>query len=71
MPKVGEGLLPLDERIVESDAEGRIKVDGIVPGLPYRIRERTPPHEGPFPARVGGTPLWYDKVPVLAPEGEK
>ena len=54
-------------RTVESDAAGRIKLDGIVPGLPYRVQERTPPIEGPILVNNDDLP-WFEKTIVLAPK---
>ncbi len=70
-PKVGEEDFPFIRRTVESDAQGRVKFDGIVPGLSYRIREDVPPREGPFYVRAGGRLSWYDEVLVLAPEEKR
>jgi len=62
-------------RELPSNAEGRIKVDRIVPGLSYHIREIEPPsadgRADNQPRRVyitkGGRLPWYDEVVVLAP----
>ena len=67
-PKVGEQDFPFIRRSVESDAEGRVRFVGIVPGLSYRIQEDVPPRKGPIVMRAGGRPPWYDEVLVLAPE---
>ena len=52
--KVGEEEFPFIDRTVESDAQGRIKFYGIVPGLSYRVQENMPPREGPVCVRAGG-----------------
>jgi protocatechuate 3,4-dioxygenase beta subunit len=42
-PMAGEDEFLFLRRSVMTDAEGRLKVDGIVPGLAYRVEEETPP----------------------------
>jgi hypothetical protein len=70
-PKLGEEDFPFIRRTVESDAQGRVKFDGIVPGVSYRIQEDVPPREGPIAVRAGGRLPWYEEVLVLAPEEKK
>ncbi len=70
-PKVGEEGFPFLRRIVESDAQGRVKFVGIVPGLSYRVEEDVPPQKGPIIVGPGGRLPWFDEVLVLAPEEER
>ena len=69
-PKMGEHEFAFIRRTAESNEDGMLKLDGIVPGLSYRIQEDVPPREGPV-AFVGGKPPWYDEVLVLVPINSK
>jgi beta-lactamase regulating signal transducer with metallopeptidase domain len=65
-PRVADQDFPFVRRTAESDDQGRIKLDGIVRGLAYRVQEDVPPISGPI-AVAGGRPPWYEEVLVLAP----
>lgn len=69
-PRVGETDFLFRRRTVESDANGRIRFEGIVRGLSYKVQEGVPPTNGPV-AFVGGKPPWYEEVLVLAPGDPK
>jgi beta-lactamase regulating signal transducer with metallopeptidase domain len=69
-PQVANVDFPSLRRDVESDEDGQIRLDGIVPGLSYRIQEDVPTREGPV-AVVGGRPPWYNEVLVLVPKTGK
>jgi protocatechuate 3,4-dioxygenase beta subunit len=66
-PRVGDEDFPFLRRTVESNADGKIRVDGIVRGLSYRIQEDVPPRDGPV-APVDGRPTWHEEVRVLVPK---
>lgn len=65
-PKVQSDEFVVVRRIVQSDAEGKIKFDGIVPGLSYRILEQPPQQDQPVVIVAGNRP-WYEDTLVLAP----
>jgi hypothetical protein len=67
---MGAQEFPFLRRTAASDEDGMLKLDGIIPGLSYRIQEDVPPREGPI-AFVGGRPPWYDEVLVLVPKDRK
>jgi hypothetical protein len=67
---MGAQEFPFLRRTAASDEDGMLKLDGIIPGLSYRIQEDVPPREGPI-AFVGGRPPWYDEVLVLVPKERK
>jgi hypothetical protein len=69
-PKVADHDFPFVRRTVDSDAEGRITIDGIVRGLSYGIQEEVPRTDGPV-MKVGGRSSWYEDVLVLAPDEAK
>jgi BlaR1 peptidase M56 len=69
-PRMADYDFPFVRRTVESDAEGRIRLDGIVRGLSYRIQEEVRPING-MVGFVGGRPPWYEEVLVLAPNEAK
>ena len=61
-------------RTVKSDDRGRVKFEGIVPGLSYRILEVVPSvlrRPIGFPPPPAGQPRSYDEVLVLAPEEKR
>jgi hypothetical protein len=66
-PHVGNDDFPSLRRDVQSDEDGQIRVEGIVPGLSYRVQEDAPQPDGPV-AFVGSRPPWYDEVLVLVPK---
>jgi hypothetical protein len=47
-------------------AEGRVRIDGIVPGLSYQVEEGTPRREGPR-VMMGGSSVARGEVLILAP----
>jgi hypothetical protein len=69
-PKMGEQEFASLRRTAESNEDGMLKLDGIIPGLSYRVQEDVPPREGPV-GFVGGKPPWYDEVLVLVPMNHK
>ena len=42
-PRVGDEDFPFLKRDVQSDEDGQLRIDGIVPGLSYRVEEDLPP----------------------------
>lgn len=66
-PRVGDDDFPTLRREVQSDEDGQIRFEGIVPGLSYRVQEDVPPRNGPI-AVAGGKLPWYDEVLVLLPK---
>ena len=68
-PLVANADFPFLGRDAESNAEGVIKLDGIVPGLSYRVqaKDSEPVRRGVM-AKAGGRPTLYDEVMVLAPK---
>jgi hypothetical protein len=54
-------------REVQSDENGRVLIDGIVPGLKYHIQEVLPTSDGAH-SPVGAKPPWLDEVLVLVPQ---
>jgi hypothetical protein len=66
-PHVGNDDFPSLRRDVQSDEDGQIRVEGIVPGLSYRVQEDVPPTNGPVAKRRGKPPR-YDEVLVLVPK---
>jgi hypothetical protein len=67
-PQVESQDFPFVVREAESDADGRFKISGIVPGLHYRIEEIVPAVQGPVAVGPGGRPPWYQEVLILAPK---
>jgi beta-lactamase regulating signal transducer with metallopeptidase domain/thiol-disulfide isomerase/thioredoxin len=51
----GEPIYFKAERTARTDAEGRLEIDGILPGLEYLLREMTPSNDAPAEA-LGGAP---------------
>ncbi len=70
-PRVAGEEFPYIRRLVESDAKGRLKTDGIVFGLAYRLAEDTPPSRGPIMVGRDGKMPWYEEVVILAPVESK
>jgi hypothetical protein len=70
-PKVADEDFPLLRRDVQSDEEGLIRLDGVVPGLSYRVQEDVPPQAGQLVAPVGARPPWFDEVLILVPKSGK
>lgn len=69
-PLVNAEDFPFVSRDASSDAEGRFKIDGIIPGLSYRVQEVMPP--GPrVVAAPGGQLPAYQEVLILAPKDLK
>ena len=67
MPRIADQDLYLSRRPFESDAEGRVKFDGIVPGLSYRVQEDAPRTNRQIVLPAGARLLHFDEVLVLAP----
>src|SRR5262249_15521377 len=65
-PKVDEKDFLFIRRTVKTDAEGRVVIDGVIPGLSYQLQEEVPPRNGAV-RMVGGNTPWYDAVLILAP----
>lgn len=70
-PNWGKYLFSRLRRTVETDAQGRLKVDGILTGLSYRIQEVVPSIGGPILVREGGRLPWYEQELVLAPDEKR
>ncbi|HEY2159332.1 MAG TPA: hypothetical protein VGH33_27140, partial [Isosphaeraceae bacterium] len=67
-PKVGEDEFLFLRRPVETDGQGRLVIDGVLPGLAYHVQEATPPAAGGVVVQKGVRSRWFDEVIVLAPE---
>lgn len=65
-PRVGDDEFLFLERSVETDAQGRLRLDGIVPGLSYRIVEVLPAQG--VAIQRGGRKSYFDEVITLAPD---
>ena len=69
-PQVANQDFPFLRREVQSDEDGQIRIDGIVPGSVVPSRGGHAPRQGPV-AFVGGRPPWFDEVLVLVPKAGK
>jgi protocatechuate 3,4-dioxygenase beta subunit len=67
-PKIGEDEFSWCKRSAEADAQGRVKFDGILPGISYRVQENGPPPGGAVRLARRGQPVIFDEVLVLAPD---
>ena len=67
MPKLGSDFLFLRRQNVKSDEQGKIRVEGVVPGLTYHVREE-PAFVNPSGMAKMSTKA-FDQDLILAPEG--
>jgi hypothetical protein len=70
-PMAGNEELHFAERSFDSDVQGRVKFDGIIPGLSYRIQEEIPRPARQVVRQAGARLLQFDEVVVLAPKAGK
>ncbi len=67
-PRVADEEFVFLRSSAETDGVGRLKLDGIVPGLAYRVEEESPPVAGPVRVLANARPTRFDRVIGLAPE---
>jgi beta-lactamase regulating signal transducer with metallopeptidase domain len=66
-PKVGEEVISFAKRTFETDVQGRVRFDGIIPGLSYRVQEEISRSTRQIVLPPGARMLQFDEVLVLAP----